>query len=134
MTTTSIEERRGEDPGTAVEEVVLGVDTHLEAHVGVALDGLGRCLGELTLPTTEKGYQGLVSWAEDFGRVRCAGVEGTSSYGAGLARPLDLSIVHEGPEAYHLVSLTLAQIEDHRLAKPFRSQVYLGRETTLRVA
>src|SRR5215213_4399273 len=88
MTTTSIEERRGEDPGTAVEKVVLGVDTHLEAHVGVALDGLGRCLGELTLPTTEKGYQGLVSWAEDFGRVRCAGVEGTSSYGAGLARHL----------------------------------------------
>jgi transposase len=88
MTKTSVEERRGEDPGTAVEEVVLGVDTHLEAHVGVALDGLGRCLGELTLPTTEKGYQGLVSWAEDFGRVRCAGVEGTSSYGAGLARHL----------------------------------------------
>src|SRR5215213_545541 len=88
MTTTSIEERRGEDPGTAVEKVVLGVDTHLEAHVGVALDGLGRCLGELTLPTTEKGYQGLVSWAEGFGPVRCAGVEGTSSYGAGLARHL----------------------------------------------
>src|SRR5829696_4802019 len=88
MTTTSVEERRGEDPGTAVEEVVLGVDTHLEAHVAVALDGLGRRLGELTLPTTKKGYEGLVSWAEDFGRVRCAGVEGTSSYGAGLARHL----------------------------------------------
>jgi transposase len=29
-----------------------------------------------------------VRWAESFGTVRCAGVEGTSSYGAGLARHL----------------------------------------------
>jgi len=30
----------------------------------------------------------LLNWAEAFGPVRCAGVEGTSSYGAGLARHL----------------------------------------------
>ena len=30
----------------AVEEIVLGVDTHLDAHLAVALDGLGRHLGE----------------------------------------------------------------------------------------
>ncbi len=35
-----------------------------------------------------KGYERLLRWAEDFGPVRCAGVEGTSSYGAGLARHL----------------------------------------------
>jgi transposase len=40
------------------------------------------------VPTTEKGYGTLVSWAEGFGPVGCAGVEGTSSYGAGLARYL----------------------------------------------
>lgn len=40
------------------------------------------------MPTTEKGYESLVFWAEGFGRVRGAGVEGTSSYGAGLARYL----------------------------------------------
>ena len=44
---------------------------------------LGRRLGELTVPTTAKGYERLVCWAEGFGAVRCAGVEGTSSYGAG---------------------------------------------------
>ncbi len=39
------------------------------------------------MPTTAMGYQSLVSWAEGFGPVRCAGVEGTGSYGAaGLAR------------------------------------------------
>jgi hypothetical protein len=36
----------------------------------------------------EGGYRRLLHWAEDFGPVRCAGVEGTSSYGAGLARHL----------------------------------------------
>jgi transposase len=51
----------------------------------VVLDNLGRRLGELAVPTITKGYKKLLSWAEDFGPVRCAGVEGTSSYGAGLA-------------------------------------------------
>lgn len=82
------EGRFGENPGDVVEEVVLGVDTHLDVHVAVALDGLGRRLGELAVPATEKGYEGLVPWAEGFGRVRGAGVEGTSSYGAGLTRHL----------------------------------------------
>ena len=36
--------------------VILGVDTHLDLHVGVALDHLGRRLGELSVPTTAKGY------------------------------------------------------------------------------
>jgi transposase len=82
------QKRCGNNPGDVVEEVVLGVDTHLDVHVAVALDGLGRRLGELAVPTTEKGYEGLICWAEGFGRVRGAGVEGTSSYGAGLARHL----------------------------------------------
>jgi transposase len=72
----------------AALEVVLGVDTHLDAHVAVALDQLGRRLGVATLATTEKGYEQLLWWAEEFGPVRCAGVEGTSSYGAGVARHL----------------------------------------------
>jgi transposase len=70
-------------------EVILGVDTHLDVHVGVAVDHLlGRRLGELSVPTTAKGYERLLCWAESFGPVRCAGIEGTSSYGAGIARHL----------------------------------------------
>jgi transposase len=49
-----------ERPDTEVA-VILGVDTHLDAHVAVALDGLGRRLGELAVPTTRKGYESLVS-------------------------------------------------------------------------
>jgi transposase len=40
------------------------------------------------VPTTAEGYERLLRWAEGFGRVRCSGVEGTSSYGAGLTRHL----------------------------------------------
>ena len=76
-----------EIPETEVA-VILGVDTHLDSHVGVAVDHLGRRLGEASVPTTAKGYERLLGWAEDFGPVRCAGVEGTSSYGAGLTRHL----------------------------------------------
>jgi hypothetical protein len=71
-----------ERPDTEVV-VILGVDTHLDFHAAVAVDQLlGRRLGELSVPTTVEGYEGLLRWAEDFGPVRCAGVEGTSSYGA----------------------------------------------------
>jgi transposase len=76
-----------ERPETKVE-VILGVDTHLDFHVAVAMDHMGRRLGESSVSTTVKGYEGLLCWAEGFGPLRCAGVEGTSSYGAGLARHL----------------------------------------------
>ena len=90
---------------TSVDGVVLGVDTHLDAHVAVALDGLGRHLGAFTLPTTKRGYEGLLRWAEGLGFVGCAGIEGTSSYGAGLARYLKaagVSVVEvERPKRRH---------------------------------
>ena len=68
--------------------VVLGVDTHLDVHVAVALDELGRHLDEVSIPANTRGYETLVGWAEEFGPIISAGVEGTSSYGAGLARYL----------------------------------------------
>jgi len=94
-----------ESPATA-SEVILGIDTHLDVHVAVALDGLGRRLGELNVPTTVNGYQKLLRWAEDFGPVCCAGVEGTGSYGAGLARYLKAAGIPvmevERPKRRHL--------------------------------
>ena len=78
----------GVDGTDSTDEVVLGVDTHLDVNVAVALDRLGRRLGVLKVPTTTRGHEGLLRWAEGFGPVGCAGIEGTSSYGAGLARHL----------------------------------------------
>jgi transposase len=66
--------------------ITVGVDTHKDIHVAVALDGLGRRLGTLSVPTTPAGYKELVDWATGFGSLGCAGVEGTGSFGAGLTR------------------------------------------------
>ena len=76
-----------ERPNTEVA-VILGVDTHLDFHTAVAVDHLGRRLGESSVPTTVKGYERLLRLAKDFGPLRCTGVEGTSSYEAGLTRNL----------------------------------------------
>jgi transposase len=96
----------GAERPDAKAEVTLGVDTHLDVHVAVALDHLGRRLGELSVPTTAKGYESLVRWAEGFGTVRCAGVEGTSSYGAGITRYLRTAAIPvtevERPKRRHL--------------------------------
>ena len=39
-------------PSDAEVLVTLGVDTHADVHVGVALDRLGRRLGSKSVPTT----------------------------------------------------------------------------------
>jgi transposase len=54
----------------APPRVTIGVDTHKDLHVAAARDQLGRRLG-----TTSA-----------LGQVEAWGVEGTGSYGAGLAR------------------------------------------------
>ncbi len=68
--------------------VTVGVDTHKDVHVAVALDALGRRLGGLEIPTTTIGYHRLHQWAAGLGHVDAFGVEGTGSYGAGLTRHL----------------------------------------------
>jgi transposase len=73
-------------PGPSDVRVILGVDTHAEVHVAVALDQLGRRLGSCGFPTTADGYADLLGWAGRLGPVERAGIEGTGSYGAGLAR------------------------------------------------
>src|ERR687897_617635 len=65
--------------------VILGVDTHADTHVAVALDGLGRRLGSKTVSATDAGYAELVAWAKGFGRLDRVGVEGSGSFGVGLA-------------------------------------------------
>ena len=68
--------------------VIVGVDTHRDEHVAVAIDCLGARLGQHRLPTAPGGYEGLHCWASGLGKVVAFGIEGTGSYGAGLARYL----------------------------------------------
>jgi transposase len=71
-----------------------GVDTHLEVHVAAALDPLGRLIASESFTTDAKGFRELLEWLRSFGDVTKVGVEGTGSYGAGLARFLRRQGVH----------------------------------------
>jgi transposase len=68
--------------------VTGGVDTHLDVHVAAALDGIGGLLGVEQFKTTAAGNKALLVWLGAFGTPVRVGVEGTGSYGAGLARYL----------------------------------------------
>lgn len=72
----------------ATRPVTGGVDTHVDTHVAAVVDQLGGVVGIEAFETTEAGYQGLVGWLRSHGTVQLVGVEGTGSYGAGLARHL----------------------------------------------
>jgi transposase len=65
-----------------------GVDTHADVHVAAALDPIGGLLGVAEFPATAAGYAQLLGWLGGFGTVCLVGIEGTGSYGAGLARHL----------------------------------------------
>jgi transposase len=68
--------------------VTGGVDTHGKTHHAAVLDQVGRVLGDQEFAATPAGYEALLAWLRSFGRVIKVGVEGTGSYGAGLARYL----------------------------------------------
>jgi transposase len=68
--------------------VAVGVDTHKNVHVAVALDALGVELGSREIVATAAGYRSLLCWARELGMPAFA-VEGTGSYGAGLVRFLE---------------------------------------------
>ncbi len=80
----------------AARGVTGGVDTHLDVHVAAALDPLGALLGTERFDTDPAGYNALLTWLKGFGALTKVGVEGTGSYGAGLARFLrraDLEVI-----------------------------------------
>ncbi len=70
----------------AIPPVTVGVDTHLDQHVAAVVDQTGRLCGTQTFAASTRGYVALVTWAEGFGPVERIGIEGTGTYGAGLAR------------------------------------------------
>ena len=71
-----------------VSGVVGGVDTHADVHVAAAVDSNGAVLGVESFPVNRAGYERLNAWLASFGPVVKVGVEGTGSYGVGLARHL----------------------------------------------
>jgi transposase len=72
-------------------EVIGGVDTHGRTHHAAVIDSAGRLLGDGEFAATAAGYRSLLEWLAGFGTVGKVGVEGTGTYGAGLARYLTRS-------------------------------------------
>ncbi len=72
------------------DDVIVGVDTHKDQHVAVLLDGLGGRVDDLCIPATLTGFAQLLAFSERHigtdGQLVAFGVEGTGSYGIGLAR------------------------------------------------
>ena len=57
-------------------------------HMAAVVDSTGRVLGTAPFVADTAGYQQLGDWLGSHGRVVRVGIEGTGSYGAGLARYL----------------------------------------------
>ena len=67
-------------------DVFGGVDTHRDVHVAAVVDTVGRVLGSESFTADSIGYRRMVAWLGSKGQLVRVGVEGTGSYGAGLAR------------------------------------------------
>jgi transposase len=71
-----------------VIDAVIGVDTHRDVHHAVIARASGVVIAACSVPNTSGGYARLLAWAREHapGPQLAACIEGTRSYGAGLAR------------------------------------------------
>ena len=66
--------------------VVGGIDTHKDLHMAAVVDrDDGRLLETKDFSTTRAGYRALLRWMRHHGALESVGIEGTGSYGAGIA-------------------------------------------------
>ena len=79
---------------TSPRRIVIGVDTHLDTIHVAAITDTGQLLGDAQFGTNPTGYYIALRWAQSFGEVFTAGVEGTSSYGAGFTQALQDNDIH----------------------------------------
>jgi transposase len=118
MTVTIVEETR---PVTCRTAITGGVDTHADTHVAAALDSVGGLLGVGEFPATAAGYARLLGWLGGFGTVALVGIEGTGSYGAGLARYVTASgvrVVEVDRSAGRTAAVRASPIPSMRSAPP----------------
>jgi Transposase and inactivated derivatives len=64
----------------------IGVDTHKATLAACAIDDLGRAIGEETFTNDPAGHAVFIAWARTIASEVTIGVEGSSSFGAPLAR------------------------------------------------
>jgi transposase len=71
--------------GKTHKEALRALKRRVSDAIYAALDPVGGLLGVAEFPVTPAGYARLLGWLGGFGTVCLAGIEGTGSYGAGLA-------------------------------------------------
>lgn len=64
--------------------ILIGVDTHKQTHVAVAINRLGARLADCSIAADGAECVALVAWARALGDIEVFAIEGTGSYGAGL--------------------------------------------------
>jgi len=69
-------------------KVIAGIDTHADTHHVAIIDETGRHITDKEFLAVGSGYRNIAAFITGFGPVIAAGVEGTGSYGAELARVL----------------------------------------------
>jgi transposase len=69
-------------------KVIAGIDTHADTHHVAVISETGRHLADQEFLAVGSGYRDIIGFITGFGPVIAAGVEGTGSYGAELARTL----------------------------------------------
>jgi transposase len=69
-------------------KVIAGIDTHADTHHVAIIDETGRHLTDREFLAVGTGYRNIAAFITGFGPVIAAGVEGSGSYGAELARVL----------------------------------------------
>ena len=105
--------------------VVVGVDTHKHVHVAVAIDSWGIRLGDHAFVADSGGYEALVTWAETHGRSEAFGIEGTGSYGVGLARAVRRA-------GHHVVEVNRGDRRTRRAAGEMIRQLKITRDTAMK--
>lgn len=70
------------------EGFVGGVDSHKDTIHAAVITTTGREVADREFPTTASGYRRAVEWLTGHAPLNAVGVEGTSSYGAGISTAL----------------------------------------------
>ena len=68
--------------------ITIGVDAHKRIHVAVGVDEAGRKLAGYEIVNNPDSWCKLQEWASQLGAARQWGIEGSGSYGRGLAQHL----------------------------------------------
>jgi len=89
--------------GAVLHAAFAGVDTHKDTHMLGLKDALGRTIGTWEFPATPAGYDALADFIGDASVP--VGIEGTRSYGAGLAERL----AERGYRVYEVIRPNRAQ-------------------------